>query len=123
MVKDYEEGGDAEEVSASPFVIVIGVLAIIISFCAMAFSLGATSCKAASMDPLPNTITALVGYGPDGVQITNQGHQVEPFYAPLWGVQFEHRMSPVWSWTVQGMTGVTPQTKTLIGAAGVGWSF
>lgn len=71
----------------------------------------------------PNTITALIGYGPDGLQITEGGHRVEPFQAPLIGLQYSYRIDQEWSVYVQGMTGVARVTKTRIFAGGAGYSF
>lgn len=80
----------------------------------------------ASMDPLPNRITALCGYGPDGLAVQyppKGGVDVTAHFAPLAGLQYERVVSGPWSASALLMGGVSPQSRTVVGALGVGYGW
>lgn len=80
----------------------------------------------ASMDPLPNRVTLLAGIGPDGLNtrtIKNGGVDIQPYYGPLVGAAYSRAAVDRWSATVGFLVGATPETRTLIGFGGLGWSW
>lgn len=73
----------------------------------------------------PHLVTLLGGYGPDGVQAVGDQHHayVDVFVAPLWGINWTEWMRDRWSASAMFLTGVTPHSKTITGAMGVGYNW
>lgn len=72
-----------------------------------------------------NRFRILGGWGPDGLTLapSTYGYAVEPFYGPLMGFGYERRVWDKISVSVEGLTGATTASKSLIGVAGVGFDW
>lgn len=73
----------------------------------------------------PHCISLLGGYGPDGVEVSGdqKNAYVRPFMAPLWGLQYSQLVWDPVSASALFMTGLTPNSRTIIGALGVGYNW
>lgn len=74
---------------------------------------------------LLNRITFYGGYGPDGLYIeeSRRNVMVEPFMGPLGGIGYSRIVWDRWSISAQGFFGLTPASRTFIGAIGVGYDW